>query len=148
MCEQYANADLDNDIRQSKPVAEPNLCRIHGIFKAVELDPLNPPNVLRLATCYEHEKQFIKAYDWYSRGICFIPSMDCLPSQREKLKCLAELSKDQKDKRTTTSRSRWSPKFRKHTVPICLPSKIFALASPTTRLFSVSPNGFHRGVRN
>jgi hypothetical protein len=51
-----------------------------------------------MATCYKHEKQFIKAHTWYSRGIRFIPSMERLSSQREKLKCLAELAKDQEDK--------------------------------------------------
>jgi hypothetical protein len=66
-------------------------------FKGMELDPLNSANVLKLAVCYENEKQFIKAHDWYARGICFVPAMDRTPDQLAKLERLAELAKDQEE---------------------------------------------------
>jgi tetratricopeptide (TPR) repeat protein len=65
-------------------------------LKAVELDPLQSSAALRLATCYEKERQYVKAYDWLQRGISLIPSVEREQAQLEKLAWLRRHAEDAK----------------------------------------------------
>lgn len=42
-------------------------------LKAVELDPLQSSSALRLTTCYEMQREYVKAYEWLQRGLSLIP---------------------------------------------------------------------------
>jgi hypothetical protein len=49
-------------------------------LKATHLDPLNPASLIRLSVCYEHTREYVKAYDSLRSGMAMMP-----PSEKEML---------------------------------------------------------------
>lgn len=65
-------------------------------LKVVELDPFRSSSIIELATCYEKEKDYIKACEWLDRGVSLTPFTERQQHHLNKLARLREQAADMK----------------------------------------------------